>query len=101
MNRQKLTEIDHVAIPVKDISRAVDWYLSRFQCEIGYQDETWALLRFGNVNVAFVLPDQHPPHLGLISDDAATHGPLTTHRDGTRSIYIRDSEGNSLELLES
>jgi hypothetical protein len=30
---------------------------------------------------------------------AAEHGPLKTHRDGTRSVYVQDPAGNSVELL--
>ncbi len=91
--------IDHIAIPVKSITQAVNWYKSRFTCELIYQDATWAMLRFGNIKLAFVLPDQHPPHLGFVRSDADTFGALKAHRDGTRSTYIRDSEGNTVEIL--
>jgi len=91
--------IDHIAIPVKNITRVVEWYKTRFTCELIYQDDTWAMLRFGNIKLAFVLPAQHPPHLGFFRSDADAFGTLKTHRDGTRSTYIQDSEGNSVEIL--
>lgn len=94
-----LDSIDHIAIPVKDVPGAVAWYTGTFHCEVRYQDATWALLRFGNVNLALVIPEQHPLHLGFVSGEAEKWGPLTTHRDGTRSCYVRDPAGNAIEIL--
>ena len=64
-----------------------------------YQDESWALLGFDNVRLALVLPEQHPPHIAFVHPEAERFGPLRPHRDGTRSIYLRDSEGNAVEML--
>ncbi|MDJ0806072.1 MAG: VOC family protein [Gammaproteobacteria bacterium] len=90
-----------MAISVDDIERAIDWYTSRFACELKYQDETWALLKFANIHLALVIPEQHPPHIALTDTNAADYGPLTLHRDGTQSIYIEDSEGNSVEIMQA
>jgi catechol 2,3-dioxygenase-like lactoylglutathione lyase family enzyme len=95
----ELDSIDHVAIPVGDIASSVEWYRRSFHCEIRYQDDTWALLEFKNVRLALVIPSQHPAHLGLVSAHAEKFGPLKTHRDGTRSVYINDPSGNSVEIL--
>jgi catechol 2,3-dioxygenase-like lactoylglutathione lyase family enzyme len=94
-----LDRLHHVAISVRDIAEAVDFYRSTFRCEIAYQDATWALLRFANVGVALVLPNQHPPHLGFVTAMAHQYAPLKRHRDGTESVYISDPTGNSVELL--
>lgn len=94
-----LDELHHVAISVRDIAEAVNWYRSMFRCEVAYQDDTWAMLRFGNVNLALVLPHQHPPHLGFATPKAHDYGPLKRHRDGTESVYISDPAGNPVELL--
>ena len=94
-----LDAIDHVAVPVREIAPAVDWYRKTFKCEVGYQDDSWARLRFANMSLALVIPEQHPPHIGLVSDQAETYGQLKPHRDGTRSTYIRDPAGNSVEIL--
>ena len=96
-----LDELHHVAIQVQDIERAVAWYCDQFRCEISWQDNTWALLRFANTSLALVLPGEHPPHLAFSMEDAERHGTLQPHRDGTRSIYIKDSEGNTIECLDS
>ena len=92
--------IHHVAIQVSDIQRAVDWYTEKFKVKVSYQDETWAMLQFNNINLALVLPEQHPPHIAIESPDAKQFGALTKHRDGTQSVYITDSEGNVLEVMK-
>jgi hypothetical protein len=46
----------------------------------------------------FVLPQQHPPHFALLRDPAL-FGEPKTHRDGTRSVYLHDPSGNSVEVL--
>lgn len=91
--------LDHVAIPVQDVASAVAWYTQTFRCKVKYQDPTWALLGFENVNVALVIPSQHPAHLGFVSPEAEKFGALKTHRDGTRSCYVNDPAGNSVEIL--
>jgi catechol 2,3-dioxygenase-like lactoylglutathione lyase family enzyme len=94
-----LDRLDHVAIPVEDVASAVAWYTAAFHCRVKYQDATWALLGFGNVDLALVIPGQHPAHIGFVSPDAEKFGELKTHRDGTRSCYVRDPSGNSVEIL--
>lgn len=98
-----LDTLHHVAVAVDDVAAAVDWYRNRFQCEVAYQDETWAMLRFANCHLALVIPGQHPPHLGFAvpTETATRHGTLKAHRDGTRSIYIADPAGNPVELLDA
>jgi catechol 2,3-dioxygenase-like lactoylglutathione lyase family enzyme len=100
MNANPLQSLHHVAIPVTDIDRATTWYTSHFACELAYKDATWALLKFANIHLALVTPEQHPPHIALVDPHAADYGPLTRHRDGTRSIYLEDSEGNAIEIMQ-
>lgn len=99
--QETLDQIHHVAIAVDDIATAVQWYVQEFRCEVSYQDDTWALLRFANVQLALVIPEQHPPHLALTHPDAQRYGALVTHRDGTRSCYIADPAGNSVEIMDA
>ena len=101
-NQQTLDPVDHVAIPVKtreSLKETVDFYCKSFSCKVIYQDETWAFLQFGNIKLAFVIPEQHPPHIAFVNREAESFGPLKTHRDGTRSIYIKDPSGNTLEIM--
>lgn len=95
----RLDRIDHVAVAVRDVALAVDWYKKTFRCRVAYQDETWAFLEFENTKLALVVPEQHPPHFAFTSPEAASFGPLKTHRDGTRSTYVKDPAGNSVEIM--
>lgn len=94
-----LDEIHHVAIAVSNVAKSVAWYTKHFRCDVEYQDETWALLEFGNTRLALVIPDQHPPHIGFIHSQAEAFGELKPHRDGTRSCYVADPAGNAVEVL--
>ena len=95
----QLDSIDHIAIPVQDVASSVDWYTRTFHCEVRYQDDTWAFLKFGNIQLALVIPSQHPAHIGFVSPEAEKFGALKLHRDGTRSCYVTDPAGNSVEIL--
>jgi len=101
MNSAGLNTIDHIAVPVTDVAAAVDWYTRTFECTVEYQDATWALLGFANIRLALVIPEQHPAHIGFVHPDAGSFGTLKLHRDGTRSCYIADPAGNSVEVLAS
>jgi catechol 2,3-dioxygenase-like lactoylglutathione lyase family enzyme len=97
----QLDDLHHVAIQVKNIQRAVEWYRNNFATRVDYQDESWALLRFGNIYLALVKPEQHPPHIAIEHQHAERFGNLTQHRDGTQSVYIADSEGNNVEIMRT
>jgi catechol 2,3-dioxygenase-like lactoylglutathione lyase family enzyme len=99
-------EMDHVAIPSRDIAGSVKFYVEEFGATVLYQDETWAFLRLGQGKLALVTPEQHPPHVALrVSDEeleavARKVGkPIDRHRDGTAGIYISDPQGNAVELI--
>jgi catechol 2,3-dioxygenase-like lactoylglutathione lyase family enzyme len=94
-----MDNIDHIAIPVENVATALNWYKSRFNCEVTYQDDTWAFIRFGNIKLALVIPSQHPAHIAFVSPDAEKSGALKLHRDGTRSCYVTDPAGNSIEIM--
>ena len=102
MNDQsELDAIHHLALSVTDIAASVDWYRQQFNCAVAYQDATWALLKFANLSIALVLPEQHPAHVGVTRADAERWGKLKTHRDGTRSVYIPDPDGNQIEIMDA
>ena len=100
MSNSTLDQIHHIAIQVQEIQPAIDWYRNHFKFEITWQDDTWALLQFENTALALVIPGQHPPHIAFSMENAGHLGPLTPHRDGTRSIYIQDIDGNVVECLD-
>jgi len=94
-----LDRMDHVAISVKDIAATVDWYREKFNCDVVYQDETWAMVQFENIALAFVIPEQHPPHIAFVKENAEAYGELVGHRDGTASVYIQDAAENAVEIM--
>ncbi|MBT5914217.1 MAG: VOC family protein [Rhodospirillales bacterium] len=95
-----MDNVDHIAIQVKNISDAAKWYVGKFDCNLAYIDESWALIEFHNTRLALVLPEQHPSHISIKCNDAERFGALTTHRDGTESVYIADPWLNSIEILK-
>lgn len=95
---KSLDTMDHIAVTVADVAETVAWYKSHFQCQVSYQDETWALVEFANIRLAFVLPSQHPDHFAVLGDPGA-YGQPKKHRDGTSSVYIQDPSGNNVEIL--
>ncbi len=97
---EKLDNLHHVAVPVPNVAEAVEWYTSRFDCRVEYIDDTWALLAFDNTKLALVIPRQHPSHFAIARSDANKFGELVGHRDGSKSVYIKDPFGNSVEILE-
>jgi catechol 2,3-dioxygenase-like lactoylglutathione lyase family enzyme len=99
MTDRPLDALHHIAVSVKDIPSAVDWYTRTFSCRVSYQDDTWAMLEFANLKLALVIPQQHPPHLAFVSPAAEKFGVLKPHRDGTRSCYVADPSGNAIEIL--
>ena len=96
---KKLDTIHHTAIQVKDIAKSVACYTERFSCEIEYQDDSWAMLTFANTSLALVLPEQHPYHFAIVTDDLSPYGEAVPHRDGTASVYIKDADRNNVEML--
>ena len=99
-------ELDHVAVPSRDIAASVAWYVETLGASVLYQDGTWAFLRLGQGKLALVTPTQHPPHTAVRVDaetltEAARQAGKTVdgHRDGTRGIYVSDPDGNQVELI--
>ena len=100
-------KFDHVAQQVPDIAAAVEWQLRTIPgSRVLHQDATWALVESGGAKLAFVLPDQHPSHLAYRVDAeelerlTAEHGAqIATHRDATRSIYLRGPGSLATEMI--
>jgi catechol 2,3-dioxygenase-like lactoylglutathione lyase family enzyme len=100
MGREPLERLDHVALVVRSVDEAVEWYAARFSFRVAYRDPTWALLEFANVRLALMAPGKHPPHVAFVREDGTAFGEVKPHRDGTRSAYIEDPSGNAVEIVE-
>lgn len=112
----------HLALNVTDVGVAVEFYTSLFGMQIVWQpDPDNAYLSSGCDNLALhravdaiVQHGQRLHHLGFIVprpedvDQAAAtletrHVPVVqpprTHRDGSRSLYCTDPDGNLIQIL--
>ena len=97
-------KFDHVALQSSDIPASIAWYKENFDCEVLYQDDTWAMLNICGLNLSFVTPGQHPAHIAFCvsEDDAAkkySDKRFKGHRDGTKSFYQRDNQNNIVEII--
>tara|TARA_B100000131_G_C18054899_1_gene587973 strand:- start:140 stop:550 length:411 start_codon:yes stop_codon:yes gene_type:complete len=108
--------LGHVAIRVKDVERAKTFYM-RLGMKVVWDDSDWCYLEAGpgkdglallgpgykaaGPHFAFHFTDKDEvkrAHTELI--EAGFHvGSLHDHRDGTSSFYLKDTEGNWLEIL--
>ncbi len=108
--------LGHVAIRVQDVDRAKQFYLN-LGMKLTWDDPDWCYLEAGPGNdglallgpgykaagphFAFHFTDKREIeelHIQLIAAGAQV-GTLHDHRDGTSSFYLRDPEGNWLEML--
>jgi len=101
-------KFDHVAFVVKDVAEAVGFYSSTFEnVEVLYLDESWAFISVDGTKIAFVIAEQHPPHLAMRIEDrgaferaAMKHGKkVSVHRDLSESFYFNDPSGNVIEVM--
>ena len=108
--------LGHVAIRVQDVDRAKTFYLS-LGMKLIWDAPDWCYLEAGpgNDGLALLGPGYKAagPHFAFHFTDkgeieqfhaqlreTGTHvGSLHDHRDGTSSFYLRDPDGNWLEML--
>ena len=111
----------HLALHVKDVERAQEFYTRVFGMRLVWQpDPDAAYLSSGSDNLALHRGDPGDParqsldHLGFvagtIAEVEAAHTwaqsnaidivkPLARHRDGAVSFYLRDPDGNVIQVL--
>jgi|SRR5579871_6633555 catechol 2,3-dioxygenase-like lactoylglutathione lyase family enzyme len=111
----------HLALRVRDVERAKDFYVEMFGLRVAWQpDPDNAYLSSGCDSLALHRGDPGAPdhqaldHLGFVVESIAeveaawrlvqARGttiakPLARHRDGAVSFYIRDPDGNLIQVL--
>ena len=111
-----VTRLGHLAIRVQDIERAKNFYI-RLGLKLVWDDADWCYLEAGpgkdglallgpgyksaGPHFAFHFTDRSEVanyHLQL-KEAGVSVGSLHDHRDGTTSFYLKDTEGNWLEML--
>jgi catechol 2,3-dioxygenase-like lactoylglutathione lyase family enzyme len=108
--------LGHVAIRVEEMGRAKAFYQSLGLC-ITWDADDWCYLQSPSTGdgIALLSADYRAagPHFAFHFSDRAeldrlhaqleaqgqSCGPVHDHRDGTASFYLRDPEGNWLEML--
>ena len=115
-NTESVHRLGHVAIRVDDVDRAKCFYLS-LGMKLVWDDTDWCYLEAGESRdgLALLGPGYKAagPHFAFHFTDreqietihkslrkqGVKVGSLHDHRDGTSSFYLRDTEGNWLEML--
>ena len=108
--------LGHVAIRVKDVERAKSFYIS-LGMNVIWDDQDWCYLEAGpgKDGLALLGPEYKSagPHFAFhftdrteienihlrLKESGAYVEDIHDHRDGTASFYLKDSEGNWLEML--
>ena len=95
-----MKKIDHIAIQVDDVKESVKWYVEKYECEILYQDESWAFLQFDNIKMALVVEDEHPYHIAFEIDGLDGEGNnWKYHRDNSVMRYKNNPRRNKIERI--
>ena len=108
--------IGHIALRVENLERAKSFYLSLGMSLI-WDDKDWCYLEAGKGKdgLALLAPSYKAagPHFAFhfeekeevfniqntLIESGVKVGPVHEHRDGTASFYMKDTEGNWLEML--
>ena len=113
---QSVYRIGHIALRVEDLERSKAFYL-KLGMELIWDDQDWCYLETINSKdgLALLGPSYKAagPHFAFhfndkkeierihtdLKDTGVKVGAIHDHRDGTSSFYMRDTEGNWLEML--
>ncbi len=108
--------LGHIAICVKSMERAVKFYLG-LGMRLVWKGEDWCYLEAGDCRdgLALLGPNYKSagPHFAFhfidrsdldkvrdrLKGEGVYVGAIHDHRDGTASFYLKDTEGNWLEML--
>ncbi|MBV9463426.1 MAG: VOC family protein [Verrucomicrobiae bacterium] len=113
----KFERMGHVAIQVADVERAAKFYRDVLGLEPAWKvDPDWTILTCGRDDLALIRKGpnvHHPPHFGLrvaslaevdaayeaIKDKVKIVKEPKLHRDGSKSFYFDDPDGNPVEVI--
>ena len=116
LNIESVNRLGHVAIRVEDVERAKNFYMN-LGMKLIWDDIDWCYLEAGESKdgLALLGPGYKAagPHFAFhftnkdevekmhdsLKNQGLKVGALHDHRDGTSSFYLKDTEGNWLEML--
>ena len=116
LNTKSVHRLGHVAIRVEDVERAKEFYIG-LGMKLVWDDVDWCYLEAGETKdgLALLGPGYKAagPHFAFhftkkdeiermhdsLKIQGVKVGALHDHRDGTSSFYLKDTEGNWLEML--
>ena len=116
LNIESVDRLGHVAIRVTDVERAKSFYMN-LGMKLIWDDPDWCYLEAGESRdgLALLGPGYKAagPHFAFhftnkdeierihdsLKNQGMKVGALHDHRDGTSSFYLKDTEGNWLEML--
>ena len=59
------------------------------------------MIKFSNIKLALVVKSQHPNHFAILNDKITKDDvDVVEHRDKSISKYIKDIDGNFIELIK-
>ena len=111
-----VNRIGHIALRVENLERAKSFYI-KLGMNLVWDDKDWSYLEagIGKDGLALLGPSYKAagPHFAFhfehkkeveniqkdLKNSGVKVGPLHEHRDGTASFYMKDTEGNWLEML--
>lgn len=106
----KLVGMNHVALEVGDIDKALEWYRSLFEFELRSRSETKAFIDMGDQFIALAETEgasgeiDAARHVGLVVVDAEEVKERIAHNDieelSVPGLEIRDPWGNRLQIVE-
>lgn len=115
-NIVNVKRLGHVAVRVKDVERAKSFYI-KLGMKLVWDEQDWCYLEVGSGKdgLALLGPTYKAagPHFAFhfsnksevetahqqLMEAGVQVGALHEHRDGTSSFYLKDPEGNWLEML--
>ena len=101
-------EFDHVAVESSSIDKDIAFFREALPgLQVLYEDSTWGLLSAAGVKMAFVTPDEHPPHVAFRVNSreklqelaGRNHAKIDIHRDNSESFYLQAPGGAWIEVV--
>ena len=76
--------------------------MENMHATVDYEDDTWAMLGFGDVKMALTVATQHPPHIGFevaSLEELGDNNNIKKHRCGSHYLSLEDPDGTVLETI--